>query len=230
MLISNFLSRSKWPGLLLLCACLLLAAPGCKPKDPDPVTTAVHGSVVHKYLEQPLANQKVTVLGLRRIVSNWSSYVEEREVAYAYTDGAGNFSVSYPDSVKSDSFVVVVRPYDRDGRTPVYAGEDNTVALRVYNQPVLALSISIRHNDHPPMSVLPDGHLETPAFTVLDASADLIRYYKSDPQNDYDFLFRYNQDRPAGQRSFLFKTVSTGPYTDTFRASLNIDGGAFGLY
>lgn len=145
---------------LVLSFTLIITLVACK-KENVGVSTILKGHVADTIRKIKISGYKIVLVKSSEVCANWACGINSVEVATAYTDNNGDFSITFNYNLNpGESYGLLEQYYGipyypeyYSGSHAIVAGKTNTKDIYVWKPIKLKLDVDVLNNNHSPLVV-----------------------------------------------------------------------------
>lgn len=201
-------------------------------KEDMGVQTVLKGHVSDNIRGVNIEGYKIVLIKSWRSCENFMCGLNSKEVATTYTDGNGDYSITFNYKLKEGESYTLSEQYYGSPYYPEYLkqieivpGKTNTVDINAWKPVELRLNVTVLNNVNPPLMIRNEIDDSNTAFlnTVNIYEENITKTYslRSKPNTDIKIIFWYytgdNSFRTLHQKTYLYRTtlddISTLSYT-----------------
>lgn len=223
----------KKPVYVAIGFTFMIALFSCKKEQDIAVPTVIKGHVADTIRRENISGYKIVLVKSWGYCANWMCGTKSEEVATAYTDSNGDYSIAFNYQLNPGESYALEEQYYGTPYYPEYysssgaivSGKINTKNIYVWKPIELRLNVEVLNNNNPPLMIrneLPNSNI-TLFGTQNIYEQKIIKTYtlRTRPNSDIDIIFWYysgtNPNRALHQKKCIFRTtlddVTTLNYT-----------------
>lgn len=200
---------------------LITSVFSCSKEKDTGVQTTLRGNVSDYIRGIKISGYKIVLVKSWRYCANWACGTALEEVATAYTDNKGDYSITFNYKLKPEESYSLSEQYygipyypEYSSATNITAGKINTVNINAWKPVELKLNVEVLNNNNAPLNI----RIEFNGDKTLNATESvyeqtLKRTYslRTKPDSDVNIIFWYY----TGSNSFPVLHQMTMPYHTT---------------